>query len=152
LAISQLASEVPPMLSYTRAYCDFFLYELATAASGLESAIRTWNARQDPAGQSLGYSAYGTCQQGLGRFDLACEAYHKALTLATKIGDDLRSAVIASNLCVAKLHQGDFNSAVKFGQLAVSTASRVLSPRLVSIHLNLATSLFMNGQQEAALK
>jgi tetratricopeptide (TPR) repeat protein len=151
-AIAQLASEVPPMLCYTKAYCDFFFYELAAGASGLESAIRTWNARQDLVGLSLGYSAYGTCKQGLGNFELACEAYHKALTFSTKIGDDLRSAVIASNLCVVKLHQGDFDSAVKFGQLGVSTAGRAVSPRLVSVHLNLAASLFMNGQQEAALK
>ena len=152
VAISQLASEVPPMLCYSKAYCDFFFFELAAGASGLESAIRTWNARQDPAGLSLGYTAYGTCKQGLGDFESACEAYHKALTFSTRIGDDLRSAVIASNLCVAKLHQGDFSSAVKFGELAVSTAGRALSPRLVSIHLNLAESLFMNGQQDTALK
>ncbi len=152
VAIPDLAHDVPPMLSYTKAYCDFFFYELAAAASGLESALSTWNARQDPVGLSLGYSAYGTCKQGLGELELACEAYHKALALSTKIGDDLRSAVIASNLCVAKLHQGDFDSAVRFGQLAVSTAERVLSPRLVSIHLNLAASLFMNGQHQTALK
>jgi len=152
IAISQLATEVPPMLCYSKAYCDFFFFELAAGATGLESAIRTWHTRQDPAGLSLGYTAYGTCKQGLGEFESACEAYHKALTLSTKIGDDLRSAVIASNLCVAKLHQGDFASAVKFGELAVATAGRALSPRLVSIHLNLAASLFMNGQQDAALK
>jgi len=152
VAMSDLAHDVPPMLSYTKAYCNFFFYELPAAATGLESALTTWNARQDPVGLSLGYSAYGTCKQGLGEFELACEAYHKALALSTKIGDDLRSAVIASNLCVAKLHQGDFDSAVKFGQLAISTADRVLSPRLVSIHLNLAASLFMNGQHQTALK
>jgi len=152
VAISELTSDVPPMLSYSKAYCDFFFFELAAGASGLESAIKTWNARQDPAGLSLGYTAYGTCKQGLGDFDSACEAYRKALTFSTRVGDDLRSAVIASNLCVAKLHQGDFGSAVKFGELAVSTAGRAFSPRLVSIHLNLAASLFMNGQQDTALK
>jgi len=152
IAISQLKDEVPPMLSYCKAYCDFFFFELAAGASGLESAIRTWDSRQDPTGLSLGYTAYGTCKQGLGDFATACEAYHKAFTLSTRMGDDLRSAVIASNLCVAKLHQGDFASAVKFGEMAVSTAARALSPRLVSIHLNLAASLFMNGQAEAALR
>jgi len=152
IAISEAASDVAPMLCYCKAYCDFFFFELAAGASGLESAIRTWNAREDPTGLSLGYTAYGTCKQGLGDFKSACEAYHKALALSTRIGDDLRSAVIASNLCVAKLHQGDFASAVKFGELAVSTAARALSPRLVSIHLNLAAALFMNGQDDAALK
>src|SRR5207249_7035412 len=127
-------------------------FELAAGASGLESAIRTWNARQDPTGLSLGYTAYGTCKQGLGDFKSACEAYQKALALSSRIGDDLRSAVIASNLCVAKLHQGDFDSAVRFGQLAVPTPEGVLRPRLVSIHLNLAASLFMNGQHQPALK
>jgi tetratricopeptide (TPR) repeat protein len=152
IAISQVASEVPPMLCYSKAYCDFFFFELAAGASGLESAIKIWNARKDPTGLALGYTAYGTCKQGLGDFRSACDAYHKAWALSTKIGDDLRSAVIASNLCVAKLHQGDFASAVMFGDLAVSTSARALSPRQVSIHLNLAASLFMNGQEDAALK
>jgi tetratricopeptide (TPR) repeat protein len=152
IAISQVASEVPPMLCYSKAYCDFFFFELAAGASGLESAIRIWNARKDPTGLALGYTAYGTCKQGLGDFGSACDAYHKAWALSTRIGDDLRSAVIASNLCVAKLHQGDFASAVMFGDLAVSTSARALSPRQVSIHLNLAASLFMNGQEDAALK
>jgi len=152
IAISRVASEVPPMLSYSKAYCDFFFFELAAGASGLESAIRTWNTRQDPTGLSLGLTAYGTCKQGLGDFWSACDAYQKALALSTRIGDDLRSAVIASNLCAAKLHQGDFASAVTFGELAVSTGARALSPRLVSVHLNLAASLFMNGQADAALK
>ncbi len=152
IAISQVASDVPPMLSYSKAYCDFFFFELSRGATGLESAIETWTARQDPAGLSLGYTAYGTCKQGLGDFESACEAYRKALSFSTRIGDDTRSAVIASNLCVAKLHQGDFGSAVKFGELAVSMAGRAMSPRLVSIHLNLASSLFMNGQQDTALK
>jgi tetratricopeptide (TPR) repeat protein len=101
---------------------------------------------------SLGYTAYGTCKQGLGDFRTAGEAYQKALALSTRMGDDLRSAVIASNLCVAKLHQGDFVSAVTFGERAVSTAAGALSPRLVSVHLNLAASLFMNGQEEPALR
>jgi tetratricopeptide (TPR) repeat protein len=152
IAISQIATDVPPMLRYSKAYCDFFFFELAAAASGLEPAIRTWSARRDPAGLSLGYTAYGTCKQGLGDFKSACGAYQEALTLSTRMGDDLRSAVIASNLCVAKLHQGDFGSAVKFGDLAVSASGRALSPRLVSIHLNLAGSLFMNGQHDLALK
>jgi len=152
IAISQVASDVPPMLSYSKAYCDFFFFELSQGAIGIESAIKTWTARQDPAGLSLGYTAYGTCKQGLGDFESACEAYRKALSFSTRIGDDTRSAVIASNLCVAKLHQGDFGSAVKFGELAVSMAGRAMSPRLVSIHLNLASSLFMNGQQDTALK
>jgi len=150
-AIAELGTEVPPMLSYTKAYCDFFFFELAAAANELETAIRTWNARQDPVGLALGYTAYGTCKQGLGDFQTAYGAYDDAFRFSTKIGDDLRAAIVASNLCVAKLHQGDFGAAVKFGQLAVSTGARALSPRLVSIHLNLATSLFMNGQQDAAM-
>ena len=152
IAISGLVAEVPPMLCYSKAYCDFFFFELSSAASGLESAIRTWNARQDPVGLGLGYTAYGTCKQGLGDFKSAYDAYEKALDYSMRIGDDLRSAVIASNICVARLHQGDFADAVKFGELAISIGGRSLSPRLVGIHLNLAASLQMNGQRDKALK
>jgi len=82
--------------------------------------------------------------------DAACEAYEKALVFSTKTGDDLKSAIITSNKCVAKLHQGDFASAVKFGQRAVAIASNALTPRSVAIHLNLASALLMSGDREAA--
>jgi len=55
-----------------------------------------------------------------------------------------------SNVCAARLHQGDFVSAVRFGELASSTAARAVSQRSVMIHLNFAVSLLMNGQRDAA--
>jgi len=141
---------VPPMLCYSKAYCDFFFFELASAATELERAISTLNARQDPVGLSLAYTGYGTCKSGLCEFDSACEAYEKALRFSTRIGDDLKSAIITSNLCAAKLHQGDFASAVTLGQRAVAIASNALTPRSVTIHLNLAYALLMSGDREAA--
>lgn len=74
----------------------------------------------------------------------------KALELSRRIGDDPRSSVIASNICAVRLHQGDYGSAVHFGQHAVHLGTRSLSPRLVAAHLNLAASLLMSGQASAA--
>src|SRR5437016_8848411 len=127
-AMGQVGPDVPPILRYTKAYCDFFFFELAAAATELEKAIYTLSGRRDAVGLSLAYTGYGTCRSGLCEFDAACEAYDKALGFSTRIGDDLKSAIIASNLCVAKLHQGDFASAVKFGQRAVAIASNALTP------------------------
>jgi tetratricopeptide (TPR) repeat protein len=150
IAISLLASDVPPMLHYSKAYCDFFFFELTSAATELESAISALNARQDPVGLSLAYTGYGNCKSGLCEFDAACEAYDRALWFSTRIGDDLKSAIITSNICVAKLHQGDFASAVTLGQRAVAIASTALAPRSVGIHLNLASALLMSGDRDAA--
>jgi len=83
-------------------------------------------------------------------FDSACEAYDKALRYTTRIGDDLKSAIVTSNLSVAKLHQGDFSSAMALGQRAVAIASNALTPRSVTIHLNLASALLMGGDRDAA--
>src|SRR5207248_11696675 len=126
--ISTTPTDVPTILWYTKAYCDFCFFELASAATELEKAISTLNARRDPVGLSLAYTGYGACKSGLCDFDAACEAYDNALRFSTRIGDDLKSAIIASNLCVAKLHQGDFASAVKFGQRAGAIASNALTP------------------------
>jgi len=149
-AISQVATDVPPILRYTKAYCDFFFFELASAATELEKAISTLNARRDPVGLSLAYTGYGACKSGLCEFDAACEAYDEALRYSTGIGDDLKSAIATSNLCVAKLHQGDFASAVALGQRAVVIASNALTPRSVAIHLNLASALLMSGDRDGA--
>jgi len=149
--ITQTGSEPPPILLYAKAYCDHFFFELDMAARGLERAMKTLKERDDPAGLSLAYTAYGTCKLGLCQFDEGCDAYESALKYNKKLGDDLRSAIIVSNMCVAKLHQGDFTSAVRFGELAASMAARALSPRAIIIYLNLAGSLLMNGQRDAAL-
>ena len=144
-------SEPPPMFLYAKAYCDYFFSDLTKAADGLQRAISALHDRRDPAGLSLAYTAYGTCKFNLCQFEAACEAYASALEYSSKIGDDLRSAIIMSNACAAKLHHGDFTSAVKFGELASSMAARALSPRSVSVYLTLAASLLMNGQQDAAV-
>jgi tetratricopeptide (TPR) repeat protein len=85
-------------------------------------------------------------------FDAALAAYSEALRLSRKIGDDLRSAIITSNMCVASLHRGDFVSAVTSGELSLAMACRALSPRLVNIHLNLAIALLMQGERTRALR
>ena len=149
-AISQVGTDIPPILWYTKAYCDFFFFELASAATELESAISSLNARQDPVGLALAYTGYGNCKSGLCEFDAASEAYDKALQFSTRIGDDLKSAIITSNLCVVRLHQGDFASAVTLGQRAVAIASNALAPRSVTLHLNLASALLMSGNREGA--
>ncbi len=150
LAISKCGSEPLPILLYTRAYCDFFFYELAAAANELERALALVSERTDPVNLSLMYTGYGTSKAGLCEFEAACEAYGKALQLSRRIGDDLRSAIITSNLCVAKLHQGDFESAASLGELAVSRAARAPSPRLVTIYLNLAIAALLRGDSERA--
>jgi tetratricopeptide (TPR) repeat protein len=149
-AISKVGNDIPPIFRYTKAYCDFFFFELASAATELDKAIGTLKARQDPVGLSLAYTGYGACKSGLCEFDAACEAYDKALQYSTRIGDDLKSAIITSNLCVAKLHQGDFASAGALGQRAVVIASNALTPRSVTFHLNLASALLMSGDRDAA--
>src|SRR5437763_8784259 len=144
-AIRQSGKDIPPILWYTKAYCDFFVFELASAATELENAISTLSGRRDPVGLSLAYTGYGTCKSGLCEFDAASQAYDKALQFSMRIGDDLKSAIILSNLCVVNLHQGDFASAVSFGQRAVAVASSALTPRSVTIHLNLASAPLMSG-------
>jgi len=59
------ARDTSTHLHYTEAYCAFFFYELATAASALETAISLLKKRVEPASLSLAYTGYGTCKQGL---------------------------------------------------------------------------------------
>src|SRR2546427_6929610 len=78
-AMREAGRDVPPILRYTKAYCDFSFFELASAAAELERAISTLNARQDPVGLSLAYTGRGACKSGLREVDASCEAYGKAL-------------------------------------------------------------------------
>ena len=150
LAMSQEAQELSPTLLYTKAYCDFFFYDLSAATTELETAIRLLRERRDPVQLSLAYTGLGSCKHGLCEFEEAHESFLKALALSQKIGDDTRTAMIASNICACKLHEGQYASAIKFGELAVRHGTAALSRRLVNTHLNLAMALLMAGCREDA--
>jgi tetratricopeptide (TPR) repeat protein len=150
--LAQAPARIPPILFYAKAYCDYFSYELQAAAAALEEAIRLLSEPLEPAGLSLAYTGYGNCKQGLCEFDTACQLFAKALELSQRIGDDQRSAVIASNLCATRLHQGDYESSLHFGELAVTLGMRALSPRLIRMHVNLATAHLIRGHKDAALR
>jgi DNA-binding SARP family transcriptional activator/tetratricopeptide (TPR) repeat protein len=151
-AMDRGAQELSPMLLYTKAYCDFFFYDLCAATTELEAAIRLLRERHDPVDLSLAYTGYGTCKHGLCEFDEACESFLKALELSQRIGDDTRAALIASNICASKLHEGHYKSAVKFGELAVRHGTSALSARLANTHVNLAMALLMAGCREEATR
>src|SRR5947207_7648802 len=49
-AIRQSGKNIPPILCYTKPYCDFFSFEFASAATELENAIRPLSGGGDEDG------------------------------------------------------------------------------------------------------
>jgi tetratricopeptide (TPR) repeat protein len=151
-AMSNSRNGAPPILHYAKAYCDFFFYEPQAAAAELDRAIALLEQGHDPVQLALVYNGYGMCMHDLCKFDAGYDAFSKALELYRRIGDDARAAVVASNICALRLHQGNYDSAVWFGELATHHGLQSLSPRVVRVHFNLAMALLMSGRREEGLR
>ncbi len=151
--IEQPTAQKLPVLYYTRAYCDYFFFDLRSSARDLETAIGLLSQSTNPAELSLAYTGYGSCKQGLCEFEAAYQILIKALELARKIGDDSRASIIASNLCGVRTQQGHYKSATEFGELGVKLGSRALNQPLLAISfLNLATTYLLDGQRSRAVE
>lgn len=151
-SISQGGDAAPPILFYTKAYCDFFFHELRSAATELETAVDLLLRSRDHVLLALAYTGYGTCRHGLCEFERAYESFLKALDLTQKIGDDARTATIMSNLCALKLHVGQYEAAIRFGELGVRLGTAASTSRLPTIYLNLATAMLMGGRKDDAIQ
>lgn len=91
--------------------------------------------------QPMAWNSLGECRRILGEFDLAVDAYHKAIKLAP------REAGFHNNLCVALVRAERPEEALVAGDAAIAA-----QPRLAMAHVNRANALVALGRQEDALE
>jgi predicted ATPase/DNA-binding SARP family transcriptional activator len=159
LALSELLaiSEEPgaaddPLVLHALGFCHFFFFEVALAAKYLEAAITVASQTSDSVTLNYAYNGYGIAKQFLCEFASAESAYLAGLNLATKMGDDSRVSIIATNLCALRCIEGDYASSIEFGRYSLKAASTGRSqPRLLSSYANLAEAYMLSGEFSKAV-
>jgi tetratricopeptide (TPR) repeat protein len=142
-----------PVVLHGLGFCYFFFFEVRLAAQYLERAIEVLKRSSDSVTLNYAYNGYGLSKQYLCEFDAAKTAYLEGLSLATRIGDDSRASIIASNLSGLRCTEGDYRGSIECGQRSIEAASRSSSqPHLLGAYTNLAEAYLLTGDIENGLR
>src|SRR6185503_12375313 len=87
----------------------------------------------------------------LGRLAEAYDSYVTAFALAKKVGDDGRTSVMASNIGVVQTARGEYNEAIKWGELSVELGVWCKSSALQMTYTNLVDPYVLTGRHAEAL-
>lgn len=143
------------MANLAQGFCDLFLLEPAKALSSFREAARLGAAdRANKALLSFAYSGIGIAHLYLCQLAEAREAFLYALKQARRVGDDARTSIMTTNLCIVEGGLGEYDEAIRYGLMSVTwagTSSR--SHRVLgSTHGNLADVYVLTGREDKALQ
>ena len=143
------------MANVTKGFCNLFLLEPVKALSSLREAARL--GALNGASRALltfTYSGIGMTHLYCCEFGEAREVFLHALELARRVGDDARASVMAANLCTVEVGRGEYDEAIRYGEMSVAwaiTNSRS-NPVLGIHHSNLADAYVLTGRADKALQ
>ena len=100
---------------------------------------------------SFVYSAKALAFLNLGRLTESHDSYLTAFDLAKRVGDDGRMSFMASNICVLQTARGEYQDAIKWGELSVSLGESVNSSALQMAYTNLADPYILTGRDAEAI-
>src|SRR6266545_4647661 len=140
-----------PMAILTKAYSRFLLGDPSEARRRLQIALHVSQPRANAAQLALIHSGLGITTYFLGNFEEAYQEYTTALELTRKVGDDARLCTIAANLCAVLMARGDYDDAVRFGNLSVKYGESYSSSYLLVAYTNLIDPYMLLGQEAAAM-
>jgi DNA-binding SARP family transcriptional activator/predicted ATPase len=142
------------MVNLTRGFCSLSLLESSAALHSLQKAAQAAAAR-DSNRAVLSYVLCGVALAltYLGHLKDARKTFLNALELARRVGDDARASMINANLCTIELSLGDYDEAVRYGQMSVklALATSQSNPFLVINHTALADAYVLTGREDKAV-
>jgi tetratricopeptide (TPR) repeat protein len=138
-----------PIVLYAHGYSRRLLGDMPAATRSMRRAIEILDASSKNAVElSLVYNALGMCQYSEGRFAAAESSLVRALELSGQMGDDSRSSIICSNMCVLNILRGRFEDAVEYGRKSVELSDRFGNQPLVTYaYTNLADAYVLSGNR-----
>ena len=141
-----------PMIVVTRAFCRFFLGDPQGALCRLERFLELTTDKPNAAQLSFIYSGIGITNYFLARFDRGINAYMHALELARKVGDDARMSIIAASLCTMFMYVGNYQEAIRYGEMSLRYGEASSSSTLLIGYVNLMDPYLLTGQEGKALE
>jgi DNA-binding SARP family transcriptional activator/tetratricopeptide (TPR) repeat protein len=142
------------MVSLTKGYCSLFFKDADAALQNLRSAADLSSHDISHAHLAFILSGIGTSLIFLGRLEEAQSALLTALGLATRFGDDARASIVASNLCLVNVSRGEYEKAIRFGEMSVACGTRgaTNNPILIIGYTNLADAFVLSGRTPEAVQ
>ena len=139
-------------MSLTTAFCNLFLLKPGEALLNLRRAAELSTRESNKALLAYILAAVGASLTLLARLPEACTALLQALDLARKVGDDAKAALIASNLCLIYTTRGEYDEAIRYGELSTAWGARdsLNNPLLVITHTNLMDVYVLTGRENEA--
>jgi tetratricopeptide (TPR) repeat protein len=140
--------------NFTRGFCELLLLEPTKALSSFREAARLGAAdRANKAFLSFAYSGIGIALLYLCHLAQARKAFLTALEHARRVGDDARVSIMATNLCSVEGGLGEYDEAIRYGQMSVAwAATNARSPVLGGTHTNLVDAYVLTGREDKALQ
>jgi len=139
-------------LAVTRFFCNFFSLNLKGALSQLHRAFELAGPAANPAQLAFIHAGIGMAQYYLCLPREACRAFSLALDLWRRVGDDARASSVAANLCTVQVSRGQYDDAVKWGELSIKLGRAVSSNTLPTSYTNLMDAYVLLGQEAAAVE
>ena len=149
--LAEPTGAVIPMMHYARAYCHYFMSEIEPALVCLERVIQLLTVTEDRPMLALASNGYGVLLRARCRFVDSHRAFMDALAIATKMGDDHRSSIVANNLCILYTNHGDYARGIKYGETSLAFAKRALRRSdFFPTYDSLADAYLLDGQIDRA--
>jgi tetratricopeptide (TPR) repeat protein len=143
--------ETPAIAFHANAFCNYHLLDVQEAAKSAVEAVTGLSREGRIAELALAYTGLGNCMTAMCRQAEALEAFHTALELSRKIGDDSRVSILCSNIAASHLISGEMPRAIEYGEKSLLVASRAPSqPVLPKAWSNLAFAHLLAGNQKRA--
>ncbi len=141
-------------MSLTTAFCSLFFLEPSEALLSLRRAAELSTRDSNKALLAYILSAIGTSLTFLGRLNEASATLLSTLELARKVGDDARAAVIASNLCLIHTNRGEYDDAIRYGEMSTKwgVSGSLNNPILIISHTNLVDVYVLTGREDEAAR
>lgn len=141
-----------PMAILAKAYCRFLLGDPEEARNHLQSVLFSSQSKANAAELALIHSGLAISSYFRGQFEDAYRQYVTSIELTRKVGDDARLCTLAANLCGVLMNRGNYEDALRHGQLSVKYGEACSSSYLMVSYLNLIDPYMLLGQEAAAVE
>jgi DNA-binding SARP family transcriptional activator/tetratricopeptide (TPR) repeat protein len=144
--------ETMPIAVVTQASCRLFRMDSAACLEELRQAIQASRATANVAQIALMHSAMALAYLNGGELENARDSYATAFELSRKVGDEARMSVLASNICVLQVVRGQYEDAIRWGEMSVALGESSASSVLSMTYTNLADAYLLVGRGNEALE
>jgi tetratricopeptide (TPR) repeat protein len=154
--VKELAESVDirsiPMSILTKAFCSMFLLRPRDALPALLEVSELPECRANLAQLAFIHSAIGLSHTFLCNLQEAQAAFLVCVELARRVGDDSRASNATANLCAVHVYRGQYEEAVRYGELSLKLGKASSSNTLLTSYVNLVDAYVLIGREAAAIE